>query len=67
MEEEKKPEKYYQMRAKEVIDSMFDCKVFKDTITRDDMQGHEDLVAYLMQSNADTARKIAEFNFKFKK
>jgi len=55
-------EKFYQMRAKEIIDSMFDCKVFNDNFTRDDMQGFEDLIAFNFQSFARTASKMAEFS-----
>lgn len=61
-----KIEPYYQARAKEIIDSMFNCKIFADRITRDDMNGFEDLIAFLMQSNAQTQYKLAEFAVKYK-
>ncbi|HBI17167.1 MAG TPA: hypothetical protein DDY52_03395 [Candidatus Moranbacteria bacterium] len=43
--EKQKIEPYYQMRAKEIIDGMFSAKVFHEKITRDDMNGFEDLIA----------------------
>jgi hypothetical protein len=54
-------EPYYQTQAKQIIDSMFDCKVFNEKFTRNDMQGFEDLIAFHFQSHARTAKKCAEF------
>jgi hypothetical protein len=59
---EKEIEPYYQTQAKQIIDSMFDCKVFNEKMTRNDMQGYEDLIAFYFQSHAYTARKCAEFS-----
>lgn len=56
-----KPEKYYQVRAKTLVDSLFDNGFFKEGITRDKMQAVEDLVAFEYQSSADTAKRLAEF------
>lgn len=64
---EEKIELYYQNQAKGLIDSMFDTKIFKDSVTRDDMNGYENLVAYIFQAQAKTARKMADFEVKFKK
>lgn len=58
---EDKIEPYYNMRAKEVIDVMFDAKIFKEAITRDDMNGFQDLIAYLLQSDARTSQKMAKW------
>jgi hypothetical protein len=55
-------EPYYQTQAKQIIDSMFDCKVFNEKMTRDDMQGYENLIAFYFQSHAHTAKKCAEFS-----
>lgn len=60
-EDKKEIEPYYQVQAKQIIDSMFDCKVFNEKITRSDMQGFEDLIAFYFQSHAKTARKCADF------
>ena len=59
-------EPFYQTQAKQIIDAMFDNKVFNSEMTRDDIQGFEDLIAYYFQSHAETARKCAEFTLKVK-
>jgi len=64
--ENPKIEPFYQAQAKQIIDSMFDNKVFNEKMTRDDMKGYEDLLAYYFQSHASTARKCAEFSQKLK-
>jgi len=64
---EEKIEEYYQNRAKELIDCMFDTKIFKDEITRDDMKSFEDLVAFNYQCFSNSNRMMANFRVKFKK
>lgn len=59
-------ETFYQRQAKEIIDSMFDCKVFNEKMTRDDIQGFEDLIAFYLQSGAKSAKKMAEFSLSIK-
>lgn len=66
MEEENKIDPYYQFQSKRIIDAMFDAKVFSEKITRDDMNGFENLIAYYFQSHADTVRKGIEFVNKVK-
>jgi hypothetical protein len=63
---ETKIEIYNKMASKRIIDTMFDAKIFKDSITRDDMQGFEDIVAFELQCQANSSRKIAEFNESWK-
>ena len=65
MKEEIEP--YYQNNAKDFVDSMFDAKLFHERITRDNIQGYEDLLAYLLQSQARSAKKIVEFTNSVKK
>jgi hypothetical protein len=62
----KEIEPYYQGEAKRIIDAMFDNKVFNEKMTRDDMQGFEDLLAYYMQSNVESAKRGMEFAHKIK-
>jgi hypothetical protein len=64
--EDKKIEAYYQIRAKEIIDSMFDCKIFNEKMSRDDMNGFEDLMAFHFQCFAESNRKMADFQAKWK-
>lgn len=61
-----KIEPYYQARAKDFVDSMFDAKVFNEKMTRDNMQGYEDLLAFLMQSESKSHYKMVEFTYKYK-
>ena len=60
-------EPYYQNRAKEVVDMLFNGKLFKDKITRDNLNAIEDLIAYLFQSDAKSARKCAEIMLRMPK
>lgn len=62
--EKQKIEPFYQQQAKQIIDSMFDNKVFNEKFTRDNMQAYEDLLAYYFQSHANTTRKCIEFTHK---
>lgn len=59
-----KIEPYYQARAKFLVDSLFDNKLFRDDVTRDKMQAVEDLIAFEYQSSADTAQRLADFHAK---
>ena len=59
--ENKNIDPYYQVEAKRIIDSMFDAKVFSEKMTRDDMQGFEDLIAFYFESHAKTTKKSLEF------
>jgi hypothetical protein len=63
----KEIELFYQNQAKEIIDSMFDCNVFSENLTRDNIQGFEDLIAFYLQSGARSAKKMAEFSWSLKK
>lgn len=62
---EKEIDIYNQNRAKEFIDGLFDAKIFKEDITRNDMQGFEDLLAFVFQASYDSSRKMAEFSAKW--
>lgn len=59
-------EPYYQLQAKQIIDSMYDSKVFNEKMTRDNMQGFEDLIAFYFQSFSKTQYKMAEFSKSFR-
>ena len=54
-------EPYYDREAKQVIDTMFDAKIFKETVTRDDMNGFQDLLGYILQTHAYSAQKLAKW------
>lgn len=64
--EKEKIESYYQSEAKQIIDVMFEAKIFKPETTRDDMNDYEDLLAYLFQAHARSAQITAHFLEKMK-
>jgi hypothetical protein len=55
-----KTEPYYQLRAKEIVDTLYEAKLFRDDFTRDDMKMLEDLIAFNFESYANTAKIMAE-------
>ncbi len=59
MSENKKSQPYYQLRAKEIVDVLFDKNYFKEDVNRDDMQGVEDFIAYTLQSQSEMSVKCA--------
>lgn len=72
MKEQKDVEYFYQAQAKQIIDSMFDSKVFNEKLTRDNIQGYEDLLAYYFQnvdlkwSDVLPTKEIIKNDFKLK-
>ena len=64
--ENKNIDPYYQIEAKRIIDTMFDTKVFNEKMTRNDMQGFEDLIAFYFHSHAKTVKKCLEFTLSVK-
>jgi len=66
MTEKSSIQPFYQARAKDFIDSMFDAKIFAPHITRDIMNGYEDLLASLLQSDGEQKFKIIEMNWRLK-
>ncbi len=62
---DEKIEPYYQSEAKRFVDSMFDSKIFSEKMTRDDLNAYEDLLAFYMQSHAQSAQKVADFKAKW--
>jgi hypothetical protein len=53
-------EKIFKGDAKQIVDTAFDKKLFKDEITRDHMQEFEDLISYLLQSRYDGYIKMTK-------
>lgn len=44
--------------AKQIVDMAFDNKLFKDNITRDDMNSFEDLIQFLLQSRYESYVRV---------
>lgn len=53
-------EKYYQLRAEEFIDSLFDKGYFREDVKRKDMRDVESLLGFLFQSQSRSAVKCSE-------
>lgn len=51
-------EKIFKADAKQIVDMAFDNKLFKEEITRDDFNGFEDLIQYLLQSRFDSYQRV---------
>lgn len=67
MENDKeKMELYYQKQAAQIVDFLFDNDFFAADLSRDGMQGVEDLLAFYLQTTAKMAAKTAVLVKKFK-
>ena len=64
--EEKKIEPHYQAQAKMLVDGLFDGGFFSETLSRDGMNDVEDLLAFFLQTAAESATRCAIMNKKFK-
>lgn len=60
-------EKYNQETAKNIVDALFDSKIFCDDLTRDDLQNVEEILALTIQQNIDSFKKVYPLLQKFKK
>jgi hypothetical protein len=58
--------KYFKDDAKQLVDQLFDAKMFKESISRDDMNAIEDLIEFLLQSRFDSYIKIEKINERLK-
>lgn len=59
---DEKIEQFYQIRAKEIIDLLFDKNYFREDVSRDDMQGIEDFLAWSFKTQCESAVKCAELS-----
>lgn len=53
-------EQIFKQDAKNITDSLFETKIFKDNITRDDMNAFEDYISFTLQSKYNVYRKCEE-------
>lgn len=59
-------EQYFKNDAKQMVDMLFDNKLFIDAMTRDNLNEVEELVGYLMQSRFDSYLKAEKLFSKIK-
>lgn len=67
MKEEEKIEPYHQNDAKQIVDTLFEAKLFREDIKRDGMQEVEDLLAFYFQSRAQSIARGLKWSAAFKK
>ena len=53
--------KNFKNDAKMVVDALFNAKVFKDDVTRDEMIKTEELIDFMMSSSFESHIKIQKF------
>ncbi len=53
-------DKYFKTDAKAIVDMLFDTKVFKEDLTRDNLNHLEEFVGYLLQSKFDSYVKVTK-------
>ena len=51
-------DKHFKKDAKQLVDQLFDSNLFKEKITRDDMNSIEELIEFLLSSRLDTYIKV---------
>ena len=56
----------YQFEAKRVVDMLFDKECLKPDLNRDTINAIEDLIAYLFQSQAQSAVRTSKLLIKLK-
>jgi len=61
-----KVEPFYKARAKDVTNMLFDKRFLADNLSREAIDGLEDFLGFLFQSQAETAVKCAELQAKFR-
>jgi hypothetical protein len=64
---EQKIDRYYQKQAREFVDMLHDNKIIDPKFTRKDMRVIENYVAFVFQSGAESAKKVALMLEKIKK
>ena len=50
-------EKIFKQDAKQIVDLAFDTKLFKDEVTRDNMNSFEDLIGFLLKSRYESYKR----------
>ena len=51
-------DKIFKQDAKTIVDLAFDSKLFKDLVTRDNMNTFEDLIEYMLSSRFESYKKV---------
>jgi hypothetical protein len=57
-----KIEKFYRMRAREIVDMLHDKGFFEKGVTREAMRKLQDYIAYILKTTADGSVKMDRLN-----
>ena len=49
---------FFKNDAKQIVDMAFNNKLFKDELTRDDFNGFEDLIQFLLQNRFESYQRV---------
>lgn len=60
-------DKIFKSDAKTIVDMFFDTKIFKDNITRDDMNATEEFIESMLKSRFESYQKCAKLMESLKK
>lgn len=63
--EEDKIEPYYKNEAKKLTDLMFNNNFLNPELSRQSIDWLEDFIGYILQSQAESAKKVAEFTHRW--
>ena len=63
---EEKVEGFYQIKAKEIVDVLFDKGYFREDVSRDGMNNIEDFLAWILQTQCKMSVKCALLTKKIK-
>lgn len=54
-------QQFFKNDSKQIVDLIFNNHLFKDSITRDDMNGFEELIQFFLQSRFESYIKTKKF------
>jgi len=60
-------DKYFQQDAKQIVDMVFDAKVLRPDLTRDNLNSMEEFISYLLQSKFESYQKLENLMAKIEK
>lgn len=60
-------ENYFKQDAKQIVDMLFDNKIFRDNVTRDDLTAVETHLSYLLDQKFNSHLRLAELIKKINK
>jgi len=53
-------EDYFKVDAKQLVDMLFDTKMFREDVTRDDLNAVEEFIGFTLQSKFDLHMRVSK-------